>query len=146
MSILKSLTLIRGAQGSGKSTLARALINSIDFQNMTSHRRRASHRVVHLEADMFWYENDEGTYQFDMSRLGEAHEWCQEHANSAMACGFHDVIVSNTFIKRRDMKPYLDMAKRHGYTVQEIICRGEFENEHGVPQEIVERKRAELEL
>jgi len=128
--VTKTLILIRGHQGSGKSTLAKAL--------KTPHN-------VHYEADMYWYLGNNGEYVFDAKRLGKAHQWCQDCANSAMSRHI-DVIVSNTFTTRKELKPYLLMAERHGYKVQEIICRGDFQNEHGVPDDVVARKKAAIEL
>jgi ABC-type bacteriocin/lantibiotic exporter with double-glycine peptidase domain len=55
---MKELFLIRGICGSGKSTLAESLGGT------------------HLEADMYFMED--GGYQFDVTRLKDAHQWCRE--------------------------------------------------------------------
>ena len=56
------------------------------------------------------------------------------------------IVVSNTTTTRKHIKPYLDLAKRYGYKVQEIICRYPiFDNVHGVPQMKVFQYAQQLE-
>lgn len=131
----KVLILIRGVQGSGKSTLAGMIVDAIDPFNGD---------VPHYEADMFF--SLEGPYKWDGAKIGEAHRWCQMKINDAMTEGKKTIIVSNTFVKRAEMQPYLEMAQQHGYQVQEIICKGTFKNIHGVPEEKVEQKRRQFEF
>jgi predicted kinase len=128
---VKTLILIRGHQGSGKSTLAKRL--------KTPHN-------VHYEADMFWYLGNNGEYVFDMKRLGEAHKWCQDTVRTAMKLNRTEIIVSNTSITRKECGVYTDMAAEFGYDIMEIICRGDFENVHGVPADVVAKKKAAIEL
>jgi hypothetical protein len=52
-----------------------------------------------------------------------------------------NVIVHNTFTQLREMKPYMDLADEFGYSVSEIVCRGNFGSVHGVPEEAIERMR-----
>ena len=92
---------------------------------------------------MFW--DKDGKHCYDASRLLEAHTWCQRMAAHHMSNGY-DVVVANTFTRRAELEPYLRLASKYGYTVQEIVCRGEFVNVHGVPDEYVQRKRNQLEL
>lgn len=54
--------------------------------------------------------------------------------------------VSNTFVRKWEMQHYVDCAKHYGYTVVEIICRGNFNNVHGVPAEIIDRMRNNFEV
>jgi len=62
----------------------------------------------HLETDQFWMVD--GEYKFDMSRIKEAHQWCQDKTKSMLNMG-QSVVVSNTFTTQKEMKPYFDMAK-----------------------------------
>jgi predicted kinase len=130
----KTLFLIRGVQGSGKSTLADHLFFAIG----------AAEKVVHYEADHFFIDPASGEYKWDANKIGEAHRWCQGMTDRAMQAEY-TIIVSNTFVKRAEMQIYEEMAKKHGYTVHEIICRGRFQNVHGVPEEKVEQKRKQFE-
>ena len=111
------LILIRGLPGSGKSTMAR------DF---------ASKGFDHFETDMFFEVN--GTYQYDASRIRDAHTWCQKMVRQALAAG-RRVVVSNTFTQLREMEPYRAMTK----AVRIIEAKGTWPNTHGVPAEMLER-------
>jgi len=137
----KVLIIIRGVQGSGKSTLARMIRNAItplDEQGTTQ-------PFPHYEADMFFIDPETGVYSWDSSKIGQAHRWCQWKVNGAMEAGEPTIIVSNTFVKKEEMQPYVEMAEQHGYVVQEIICKGRFKNVHSVSEEKVEAKRKAFE-
>jgi hypothetical protein len=47
--------------------------------------------------------------------------------------------VSNTFTTLKELQPYLDMANDYDVPVEVIHCTGEFENEHDVPDEVIEK-------
>ncbi|XP_008276621.1 NEDD4-binding protein 2 isoform X2 [Stegastes partitus] len=98
----KLLVLLRGAPGSGKSTLARALLE----QNPGG---------VILCTDDYYYRN--GTYQFDPTTLGEAHEWNHKRAREAFERGTKPIIIDNTNMQVWEMRPYVAQALKHGYKV-----------------------------
>lgn len=131
----KTLIIIRGVQGSGKSTLATFIRNGLSLTNTAPE---------HFEADMYFVDPVTGKYEWKGEDIGKAHRWCEYNVNKSMEEG-KNVIVSNTFVKKKDYQVYLEMAQKHGYTVQEIICCGKFENKHGVPKEKVEEKRKAFE-
>ncbi|MGF1909573.1 ATP-binding protein [Vibrio kasasachensis] len=118
---MAKLTLIRGLPGSGKSTLA---------------RRYSAH---HFEADMY-FVNSAGEYCFDANQLESAHRWCQKQTETALRKG-EDVVVSNTFVRRWEIKPYFELAKRLGAQFEIVECKGEFGNIHGVEQSVIDRMR-----
>lgn len=115
------LTLIRGLPGSGKTTLAKTF---------------AARGCAHFEADMFFGDD----YQFEPSKLPDAHRWCQESAKAALDAG-RDVVVSNTFSRVWEMQPYLSMTS----DVAVIHATGRFGNVHGVPPAAIERMAARWE-
>jgi predicted kinase len=130
---MKELYLLRGLPGSGKSTLAKSL------------------NGFHVEADMFFMK--EGEYLFDGSKLKDAHEWCQNEVNMAMILNHttgvnNRIIVSNTFTQEWEMKAYLDLAKSYNYTVFSLIVENRHGgvNEHGVPEEALDRMRNRFEI
>ena len=125
---MSRLILVRGMPGSGKSTLA-AKIAAIEYYN-------------HLETDQFWMVD--GEYKFDMSRIKEAHQWCQDSVREKLTKGY-GVVVSNTFTTQKEMKPYFDMAKEFGIRPQVILCQGNYGNIHNVPTDVLARMAERFE-
>ena len=121
---MKELFLLRGLPGSGKSTLAKSL------------------GKIHFEADMFFMK--EGVYQFDITKLRDAHQWCQltveEYMMNSYEGLYKRIIVSNTFTMEWEMQPYFDLAEKHGYRVYSLIIENRHggENVHNVPKEKIE--------
>lgn len=111
------LILIRGLPGSGKSTRARGL---------------AIAGFLHFEADMF-FERD-GIYEYESSRIKDAHAWCQQMTREALAEG-KKVVVSNTFVKLHEIAPYRSMTER----VRVVEAKGIWENVHGVPETTIQK-------
>jgi predicted kinase len=119
------LVLIRGTSGAGKSTLATFILENLgNFQ--------------HFEADMYFMKN--GVYQFDGTKLGSAHGWCQSSVQKALEGG-SKVIVSNTFTTHREIKPYVEIAKSLGVPYMVVKCVGKWRNEHNVPDEVLQKMR-----
>lgn len=117
----QEIVLIRGLPGSGKTTLAK---------QFTMH--------VHVETDMY-FEKD-GMYQYNPADIKKAHAWCLEQAKFALQSG-RNVVVSNTFIRRWEMEPYIQL----GVPVREITAMGSYSNVHGVPNKKIEMMRANWE-
>jgi predicted kinase len=119
-SMNKVLFIVRGLPGSGKSTLAKSLGS------------------VHFEADMYFMEGNE--YKFDITKIKKAHEWCQNQVEISMKngnIGDSRIAVSNTFTQEWEMKPYVELAEKYGYTVFTIIVENRHGgvNTHNVPEE-----------
>jgi predicted kinase len=129
---MKSLYLMRGISGSGKSTLAKSLSNP---------------NTGHIEADMYFVDNETGEYRFDPTKLKNAHNWCQDVVENWMGeFGYDSIIVSNTFTQEWEMKPYYELAEQYGYTVFSLIVENRHGgvNEHGVPEEKLEQMEIRL--
>ena len=123
---MNTLFIIRGLPGSGKSTLAKMIADE------------------YYEADMF-FMND-GKYQYEMSKIGEAHKWCQGKVQNAMLNGIRRIAVSNTFVRKWEMERYYELATLYSYQVVEITLSGKlYPNVHNVPDEVIERMRASWE-
>ncbi len=133
----KTLIIMQGAPGSGKSSVAEAL----QFSSM----RYAGDDCIICSADYYFTNGKTGEYNFDASKLPEAHAECRRDASRLMSEEVGVVIIDNTNIYKKHAAPYIDMARQHGYKVQIIRCVGEWENVHGVPEEKVKQMRDAME-
>jgi predicted kinase len=124
----QTLVICRGLPGSGKSTLAETLAPGFAFA-----------------ADDY-FTDEEGNYNFDPSKLGEAHNQCARNVKNAMLDGVGVVAVANTFTLRWEADPYFRMAKRYGYSVFVVHCQNDFGNVHGVPEAAIDRMRERWEV
>lgn len=122
---MKILYIIRGVPGSGKSTLAHKLTDNV------------------VEADQFMYVN--GEYKWAATKLHYAHSMCKRTVEDYMIEGRDVIAVANTFIKRKDVQPYIDLAEEYGYKVIQKVCTGNYQNVHNVPQETVDKMRKKFE-
>lgn len=123
-SVDKRLILMRGISGSGKSTKAKQLgIGGAVYST-----------------DDFFYSG--GKYNFDSLKLGEYHKKNIVQVEAAMIRGITPIVVDNTNTTAPEMKPYVLLADKHGYSVtfekpdtswawdaEELARR----NSHGVP-------------
>lgn len=129
----KQLVLLRGLPGSGKSTFAKQLVGDKTY--------------CHREADMYFVDRD-GNYNFNPSKLKEAHEWCREEIEFVMRLEHETVVVSNTFTQEWEMTPYYDLAAKYGYMVISLIVENRHNgiNEHGVPTDKLEQMKNRFEI
>jgi len=100
----KWIVLMRGASGSGKSYLA----NQISIKH-----RNARRTVVTCSADAYF------NGVFDKSKLQDAHDSCKENVEAAMKKGILTIIVDNTNIKIVELMPYIVLAVKYGYKVNQ---------------------------
>ena len=102
---MRRLLIVRGLPGAGKSEFARDWIN---------HRvvaRDAGTPTV-CEADDY-FETSEG-YQFDASQLTAAHQNCIDSVRDALVDEAQFIAVANTFSRRWEFQPYIQMAEEMG--------------------------------
>lgn len=124
---MKTLYIIRGLPGSGKSTLACQLGRTV------------------READQ-WFTDINGNYYYVKEQIGDAHAYCQKRVELDMQVAIDNIAVSNTFVRRWEMEPYIKLAQRYGYRITEITLTGDtYGNIHNVPDEVIERMKANWE-
>jgi predicted kinase len=133
-----TLFLVRGIPGSGKSTFAKHIWNEYAV----------------CEADKFFHNKETGEYNFDASRLKEAHEWCRNEVETRMKDHqvnpqyYPEIVVSNTFTQEWEMQAYIDLAKKYGYQVTTLIVENRHGgvNIHGVPDDTLEKMKKRFEI
>lgn len=123
----KTLFIVRGLPGSGKSTLAKKLTQ------------------YNCAADD-WMVDNNGNYQFEIDKLGYCHKQCLEQVekwmgNNGKLCSCPTIAVHNTFTTNKEIKPYLQLAKKNGYKISVIHCENNFGNIHNVPEETISKMK-----
>ena len=120
------LILVRGVPGSGKSTFAAKIFPG----------------AFHVENDMFHMKD--GEYRFDFNKQKDAVSWCMDMCDTALRNGM-DVVVSNTFTKRRYIMVYVKLAEKYSADVSVYRMMGSFKNCHSVPAAVFENMKKGFE-
>ncbi len=130
------LILLRGLPGSGKSTLAKIIL-----QLPTNTEPEV------LSADDFFVDSD-GNYNFDVTKIREAHNYCQFRCSERMRQQKSRIVVANTFTQEWEMESYFDMAKRYNYRVHTVIVENRHggENVHGVPEDKLQQMKDRFQI
>jgi len=131
------LFLVRGLPGSGKSTFANHIWNEYAV----------------CEADKFFYDK-EGKYNFDPSKIKDAHAWCKNEVETRMKDHqingqyYPEIAVSNTFTQEWEMKDYYELAEKYGYKVVSLIVENRHggKNVHGVPDDKLDLMKNRFEI
>ena len=131
------LFLVRGLPGSGKSSFATHIWNEYAV----------------CEADKFFYDK-EGNYNFDPTKLKEAHAWCKNEVEIRMKDHqvnpqfYPEIAVSNTFTQEWEMDDYFKLAEKYGYMVVSLIVENRHggKNVHGVPEDKLQIMRDRFQV
>ena len=126
---MKTVVIVRGLPGCGKSTFAKTLGG------------------VCFEADQYFYMPD-GTYNFDVKKLGLAHADCFKRFEDAVQADEPLVILSNTSTVKKEFAQYIDCAKENGYQVFSVIVENinDTKSTHGVPEETLEKMKNRFQI
>jgi predicted kinase len=127
---MRKLILIRAVSGTGKSTFAETF---------------APDSCICCADDYF--TDGQGNYNFDASKLGQAHKACQEKYLELLDSPFVDtIVVSNTNTKESDYKFYLDEAEKRGIMVFSLVLENRHGNKnvHNVPDHVLERQEQNI--
>ena len=130
------LILLRGLPGSGKTTLAKIIL-----------QLRSTDEPEILSADDF-FEDKEGDYNFDPTKLKEAHNYCQFRCSERMRQQKAKIVVANTFTQEWEMEEYFKMAERYNYRVHTVIVENRHGNEniHGVPEDKLQQMKNRFQV
>ena len=130
----KIIYLCRGLPGSGKSFIARKLVGNGQI----------------FSTDDYWYIKN-GTYDFDITKLGTAHKWNQRRVEKAVNVGISPIVIDNTNVTLKDAKTYkkaFENAITLGYKIKIVVPETEWvtnvdelftRNSHNVPRETIEK-------
>jgi predicted kinase len=131
----KILIILRGLPGSGKTSFAKYMFSNNIF-----------------EADQYFY-NNEGNYNFDASKLHQAHLDCQRRVEELMKISDttqygQEIVVSNTSTTEKELQPYLNLADKYNYKVVSLIVENRHGNKsvHGVPDEKLEQMKNRFQI
>jgi len=131
MDIKKKMFLMSGVPGSGKSFLADQIAEL--------------YSAIVCSADDYFMKS--GTYNFDRTKLGHAHAECRYNAQTAIQAGYN-VVVDNTNVSHKELKPYIDMALAANYDIFVVRPNTPWANDtiechkrctHNVPLETIQR-------
>jgi predicted kinase len=130
------LILLRGLPGSGKTSLGEIVLHC-----------PGSNSPDVLSADNFFMD-DKGNYNFDATKIKQAHNDCQQKCAERMKLEISRIVVANTFTEKWEMDSYYEMAERYKYRVHTVIVenRHESKNVHGVPDEKLEQMKNRFEI
>ncbi len=130
------LILLRGLPGSGKSTLAKIIL-----------QLPSNVEPEVLSADDF-FETKEGIYNFDATKLKEAHNYCQFRCSERMRQQKSRIVVANTFTEEWEMEEYFKMAERYNYRVHTVVVENRHGNinVHGVPEDKLQKMKDRFQI
>jgi predicted kinase len=135
MTYIGDLILLRGLPGCGKSTLGNVIL--------TTPQQTPSV----ISADDFFMD-EKGNYNFDSSKLREAHNHCQLRCAERMRLQLSKIVVANTFTQDWEMVPYFEMAERYRYRIHTVVVENRHGNSniHEVPLEKLEQMKNRFEI
>ena len=131
--------IMRGLPGSGKSTIVQSIKSVYGNDD--------SCEFVICSADQHFMEN--GSYQFDISKLKDAHSYCQNQAHDAVKSKISTIVIDNTNVMKWEIGPYINMGKSEGYIVLLVEPKTPWrldvdilteKNHHGVSKDILNKK------
>ena len=121
-----TLTIVRGLPSTGKSTYAHSL------------------GVFHVEKDMFCMHD--GEYHWVKEQVKWNEDLLFEFAEKSLELGF-DCVVVGTFVKACDVQKFVTLASLiYNAKVKVVRTTTEYpDNNHNVPQDVIEKMRTEFE-
>ncbi len=129
------LLCVGGTSGSGKTTLAHLL---------SYYANGPLWRHFIFAADDY-FTSEDGKYNFDPTKLPEAHADCQARVNESLLSNTGTgsiVVVHNTFTEEDHYAPYKAIAEKHGW-IFNIVWVGNHHGSkdvHDVPAVAIERQ------
>lgn len=124
----KTVVILRGVSGSGKSTVTTLLL--------------ANKNWIAVSADYFFI-TAEGNYEFDVTKLNQAHKQCQDAFSEALKHpSIAGIVVDNTNTKQREFQWYIDESEKAGAKIISLVLENRHGNKsiHDVPEETLDKQ------
>lgn len=77
-------------------------------------------------------------YTWSRDEIGKAHDWCFNSFKTAVDLNM-DVVVSNTFVTRKELKRYVDYCNENKVNYKVITMTNNYGSVHNVPLETLDR-------
>ena len=110
-SIDKKIYILRGVPASGKSTWAKNLLTNFGIDNNDP----VNVRKHILSTDNYFMID--GVYRFDPQKLPLNHQKNQQETDQKMKDNITPLFIDNTNINGWEMKPYVELARKHDYEI-----------------------------
>jgi hypothetical protein len=142
---MKKVIIMRGIPGAGKGHYVDAVVEECSYPGQEC-------QVTVASADHYFERN--GRYDFDPTKLPEAHASCMTAFLQALQEEHELVIVDNTSIKLWMVEQYMKAARLADYDVEVVEVMPETladlkkivgRNSHGVPADVVAKMAIEFE-
>lgn len=123
------MIIVRGISGSGKSSFGELL----------------GTRAICCADDYFMHGDK---YKWYGAELSNAHDWCQRKCKRFMKKQINRIVITNTNTTKREMQPYMDLARQFGYMVFSVIVENRMntKNIHNVPSETIMKMKSRFEI
>jgi hypothetical protein len=126
---MKNVIILKSISGAGKSSFAELITEP---------------KVI-VCADFFFEKN--GKYEFDATKLGQAHASCRKAFDAALINPvIENIVVANTNCKESDYAYYVTEAKKVGARITYVVLEKRHNNPsiHFVPEEVLYRQHTNL--
>jgi predicted kinase len=125
----RTLIILKGIGSSGKSTFAKLISKS----------------KICCADDYF--EGVNGNYNFDASKLSEAHAHCRQQFDDALNDkNIENIVICNTNCKESDYAYYVRVAQEQDLMITYVVLekRHDNANHHNLPEFVLERQHTNL--
>lgn len=99
---MPKVIIMRGVSGAGKSTWV-----------------KKNYPLAYVVSADLYFQADDGSYNFDASKLGEAHAFCLRRFTTLVSANYGgDIVVDNTNTSVWELAPYAALGAAFGFDVE----------------------------